>query len=87
MYLYIIQSKKDFSFYIGITNNLQKRLKEHNQGLSPATRFKKPWILIYCEWYRSERDALRRERRLKRYKTAWRRVKERIRYSILSDQS
>jgi len=87
VYLYIIQSKKDFSFYIGTTNNLKKRLRKHNQSSSPVTKFKRPWILIYCEWYRSKKDALKREKQLKRYKTAWRRIKERIKYSILSEQS
>jgi putative endonuclease len=87
MYLYLIQSKKDFSFYIGTTTNLQKRLKEHNNGLSLATKFKRPWVLIYAEWYRSRKDALERERRLKKHKTGWIKLKERIKNSILSEQS
>jgi len=86
MYLYLIQSKKDFSFYIGTTVDLKKRLREHNKGLSLSTKHKRPWILIYVEWYRSRKDALDRERRLKKHKTGWRKIKERIKNSILSGQ-
>ncbi|MDI6591736.1 MAG: GIY-YIG nuclease family protein [Patescibacteria group bacterium] len=87
MYLYVIQSKKNFSFYIGTTYDVQKRLREHNQGLSPATKYKRPWMLVYTEWYRSKADALERERRLKKHKTGWVKLKERIKNSILSKQS
>ena len=87
MFLYLIQSKKDFSFYIGITDNLQRRLLEHNKGLSRSTKNKKPWVLIYIEWYRSKKDALAREKMLKKHKGGWRKMKERIKNSILSEQN
>jgi len=87
MYLYVIQSKKDYSFYIGTADNLKKRFREHNQGLSLSTKYKKPWVTIYCEWYRSKKDALKRERQLKKHKTGWVKLKERIKNSILSEQS
>jgi putative endonuclease len=76
--LYVIQSKKHLSFYIGITSNLRKRLKEHNKGLVFSTKSKRPWVLIYCEGYRSREDAKERERKLKKHRTAWIRIKERI---------
>ena len=84
MYLYLIQSKKEFSFYIGTTNDIHKRLISHNKGLSSSTKNKRPWILIYVEWYRSRKDALERERKLKKHKTGWVKLRERIKNSILS---
>ncbi|MDO8663427.1 MAG: GIY-YIG nuclease family protein [Candidatus Wildermuthbacteria bacterium] len=87
MYLYLIQSKKDLSFYIGTTTDLQRRLKEHNAGLSTSTKHKTPWVLIYVEWYRSKKDTLMRELRLKKHKGGWRKMKERIENSILSEQN
>jgi len=81
--LYVMQSKRDYSFYIGITSDLRKRLKEHNDGLVFSTKSKRPWALIYCEGYRSRKDAAERERKLKKHRTAWRRIKERIKNSIL----
>jgi len=68
--LYVIQSKKDSSFYIGTTPNLQKRLEEHNKGLALSTKSKRPWVLIYCEVYRSKKDALEREKDSKNTKQA-----------------
>jgi len=85
--LYVIQSKRCLSFYIGITSNLKKRLEGHNKGLVFSTKSKKPWILVYCEGYRSREDAIERERKLKKQRTAWRRIKERIKNSLLSEQS
>lgn len=81
--LYVIQSKKYLSFYIGITTDLARRLKQHNEGLTPSTRAKRPWMLVYCEGYRSRRDAILREKQLKKHKTGWLRIKERIQNSIL----
>ena len=85
--LYVIQSKKHLSFYIGISSNLRKRLQEHNKGLVFSTKSKRPWVLVYCEGYRSREDAIERERKLKKQRTAWRRIKERIRNSLLLGQS
>ena len=80
--LYLIQSKKDSSFYIGITNNLQRRIKEHNNGLSLSTKNKRPWALVYCEIYRSKKDVIKRERMLKKHKGGWLKLKERIKNSV-----
>jgi len=85
--LYVLQSKNDFSFYIGITSNIQRRFKEHNNGLSRSTKSKRPWVIIYCEIYRSRKDAIQRELKLKKHKNAWIKLKERIKNSILSRQN
>jgi len=65
-YVYIIKSKKDESFYIGYTQNLINRLKEHNEGSSRYTSGKRPWVIVYSEELCSKREALKRERFLKK---------------------
>ncbi|MEK7664307.1 MAG: GIY-YIG nuclease family protein [Patescibacteria group bacterium] len=85
--LYVLQSKKDLSFYIGFTSDLKRRINEHNKGLSRSTKHKRPWVLIYCEIYRARKDASEREKKLKEHKNAWIKLKERIKYSILSGQN
>ncbi|MFH0819782.1 MAG: GIY-YIG nuclease family protein [bacterium] len=63
--MYILKSEKDYNLYIGSTNDLRKRLKEHNNGLVFSTKSRRPFELIYYEAYRSERDARGREKNLK----------------------
>ena len=85
--VYVLQSKKDSSFYIGLTSDIKMRFDEHNKGFSKSTKHKRPWVLIYCEIYRTRKDAAERELKLKQHKNAWVKLKERIKYSILSGQN
>ncbi|MEK6582550.1 MAG: GIY-YIG nuclease family protein [Nitrospirota bacterium] len=64
-FVYIIQSLKDNSLYVGQTNNLQKRLIRHNQGRSQYTKPKRPWKLLYSEEFESRSMAVKREVALK----------------------
>jgi putative endonuclease len=80
--VYLIKSKADNTFYLGSTNNLRKRLKEHNTGLVFSTKSKRPWELVYCEFYKSEEDARRREHNLKLRSRAFAQLKKRIRDSL-----
>lgn len=64
-YVYVLQSIKNKEFYIGSTENLVRRVKEHNLGLNQSTKPYKPWKLIYYEACRNRLDAKRRERYLK----------------------
>jgi putative endonuclease len=64
-YLYILKSKKDESLYIGSTNNLRRRLFEHNNGKSKYTKSHCPFELKYYEAYLNESDARTREKSLK----------------------
>ena len=64
-YTYILQSLKDGDNYIGYTNNLKKRLEEHCQGKSFATRHRRPFKLIYYEACLDEEDAKQREKYFK----------------------
>lgn len=47
-YVYILQSKKDASRYIGMTSDLKKRLQEHNSGKAKYTDTKRPY---FVQWY------------------------------------
>ncbi len=46
-FLYVIKSQKDGSFYYGSTNNVNRRLMEHNGGRMISTRHKRPWELYF----------------------------------------
>jgi len=63
--VYVLLSHKDNLLYIGFTENLKQRLTDHFHGHSQATSPRRPFRLIYCEYYFSKKDARRRERYLK----------------------
>jgi len=64
-YVYVLFSKKDSEFYVGYTNDLEKRIKEHKEGKSRAIMFRRPILLINYEAYLRWSDAKRREKYLK----------------------
>ena len=64
-YVYFLESVKNRALYIGYTNDLRKRFKEHNRGLNFSTKPYIPWQLIHYEAYHNEKDAKRREKYLK----------------------
>ncbi len=64
-YTYIIQSVKDGNFYTGFTEDLRKRLQEHNQGKTISNKWRIPFGLIYYEACLNKEDAKRREKYLK----------------------
>jgi putative endonuclease len=69
-FVYILKSLKDFKFYIGQTNNLEDRLKRHNDGKVKATRHRRPLKLFYSETYNSRAEAMKREKYLKSLKSS-----------------
>ena len=75
-HLYILYSPKIDRFYIGVTSNLEWRIKQHNKGLSPYTRGKGPWYLVYSEEYPTKREALARERQIKSWKSREKIIRE-----------
>ena len=64
-YIYILQSLKDKSFYIGYTSDLKKRLGKHNKGTNLATKPHIPYKLIFYEAFLNRLDAKNREEYLK----------------------
>ena len=65
-YIYIIRSQKDNSLYVGHTNDLQRRLDQHNNpnGKSYTSR-RGPWKLLHHEKFSTRSEAMNRERFLK----------------------
>jgi putative endonuclease len=64
-YTYLLKSKKDGRMYTGFTNNLRKRLWEHNNGKSTYTKGRGPFEVIYYEGCLLEEKARSRELYLK----------------------
>lgn len=64
-YVYVLRSRKDGETYTGLTGDLRKRFKQHNEGLTSSTRGRRPFEMIYYEMCRHEDDARSRELFLK----------------------
>ena len=64
-YTYVLRSEKDNKLYIGWSDNLRKRVTEHNKGLVTATRNRLPFRLVYYEACLSKELAIAREKQLK----------------------
>jgi putative endonuclease len=62
-YVYILQSLKDLSYYVGQCNDLDKRMSKHFDGMSKYTASKRPLRLRYFETFSTRTDALKREER------------------------
>ncbi len=77
-YVYVVKSMKNGTLYLGSTNDLKRRLSEHNSGLSSYTKKYAPYGLVYYEAYKSESDARRRESNLKLRANALNQLKRRI---------
>ena len=81
-YTYVLKSKKDGKLYIGSTNDLKRRLTQHNSGEVKSTKPRIPFILIYYEAYSAEEDARHREHNLKLRSKALSQLLKRISNSI-----
>ena len=60
-YAYILKSEKDGRYYYGSTDNIERRLAEHNSGKVKATKHRCPFKLQYYELYNTRSEAFRRE--------------------------
>ena len=65
MYVYIIQSVVNHSFYTGMTSDIEKRILEHNSGKGTYTKKFMPWKLVYFEVCENRIAARKREKYLK----------------------
>ena len=64
-YTYILECR-DGTYYTGWTNNLEKRLKDHNEGKGAKyTKARLPVQLRYYETYETKEEAMRREYAIK----------------------
>jgi len=73
-WVYVLKNRTDGKIYYGYTDNLERRLKEHDVGVK--------WKLVCCEGCTSELDARDRERKLKHYGQARAHLKNRLRRSF-----
>lgn len=60
-YVYVLLSLKDKKLYIGFSEDIKKRLADHNAGRNTSTKPRRPFELIYYEAHFSKEDAFRRE--------------------------
>ncbi len=64
-FVYVIKSKIDGRLYKGFTDNLDRRLKEHNFGKNKTTAPYRPWNLVYKEIFETRIEAREREKYFK----------------------
>ena len=64
-FVYVLKSEKHYRFYVGMTQNLDKRIQEHNSGKTKSTKGFKPWNLFFFEEFDSRKEARNREKYLK----------------------
>jgi putative endonuclease len=68
MAVYILKCSDD-SLYVGVTNNIERRIKEHHEGLNPKsyTAQRRPLQLMWVGYYNSPMEAIRKEKQIKRW--------------------
>lgn len=64
-WVYVLESERDGVCYIGSTQNVEERLRRHNQGDYRFTKGHRPWRLLHQEAVRSRSAAVKQERFLK----------------------
>ncbi|QTD37503.1 GIY-YIG nuclease family protein [Polaribacter batillariae] len=71
-YVYILASKIRGTLYIGVTNDLQRRVYEHKMGIKKGfTQKYGVNRLVYFETYQNIEEAITRENNMKKWKRAW----------------
>jgi putative endonuclease len=71
-YIYILASKTNSTLYIGVTNNLTRRVHEHKEGINEGfTKRYNVHKLVYYECFQSITDAITREKQMKKWNRAW----------------
>ena len=68
-FLYILESLKDGSYYVGSCNDIDARLGRHNNGYVKSTKSFIPWRLVYTEKYDTLSLARKRESQIKSWKS------------------
>jgi len=68
-FTYILFSDRLNKFYVGHTNDLERRLNEHNSGFSKSTKSGLSWKLVYSKSFSSKSEAYAFERKIKSMKS------------------
>ena len=63
--VYVIKSQIDSRLYVGLSNNVERRVGEHNHGHVFSTKGYRPWNLVYYENIGNRKEARVREKYLK----------------------
>jgi len=61
-YVYVLHSTKDGKRYIGFTEDLRRRISEHNACLVNSTKYRHPLELVYSEQFSDKKSAMDREK-------------------------
>jgi putative endonuclease len=63
--VYVIRSELTRRFYVGMTVNVEKRIEQHNKGMTSSTKGYRPWKLFFYEVFETRAEARKREIYLK----------------------
>lgn len=67
-YAYILKTASD-DYYVGSTDNLEKRLLAHRAGKVKSTKSKLPLQLVFKEYYKTKAEAQKKEYKIKKWKS------------------
>ncbi len=71
-WVYILASRRNGTLYVGVTNNLVRRVYEHREGLVAGfSKQHKVKMLVYYERYDAVLDAIQREKNIKHWPRQW----------------
>ena len=68
-FVYILQSEKNGRYYIGSTNDLERRILEHNSGKTKSLKYLRPLKIVFKKTFEEEMEARNIEKRLKKLKS------------------
>ena len=66
--VYVLRSERDGRYYVGSTDDPQRRLREHNRGKTRSLKHRRPLQLVYIEQLPTAEVARRREKQIKSFK-------------------
>jgi putative endonuclease len=70
--VYILASKRNGTLYVGVTNDVARRVWEHRSGaVESFTKQYGVYLLVYVEFHETMPDAIRREKQIKKWRRAW----------------
>ncbi len=70
--VYILASRRNGTLYVGVTGDLVRRIAQHRSGAAPGfVRNYRVYRLVYAEFHATMSDAILREKRIKRWRRAW----------------
>ena len=71
-YVYILASARNGTLYVGVTSDLAGRVYQHREGLTPGFTSKYGVkMLVWCEEFPTADEAISAEKRIKRWRRAW----------------